>query len=207
MPDPSDIPPEELARFRAAEDRLYPLAMADPERYQRGVALCSLLLEDLRASCPDVAAVLQHRSALNEHLLRRAETTGFGLGGFAPETLVDAACAIRCRELQAESARAEELARVTAAREAGQEWLVEGPDPTEVIAGFYRRVEVHLPTGTRLVTSMEADGGGRTRYLLEMVPGDAAAGRGLEGRSQRFEDRADWQRASEQCRSEISAVT
>jgi hypothetical protein len=181
--------------------------MADPERYQRGVALCSLLLEDLRSSCPDVAAVLQHRPALNEHLLRRAETTGLGLEGLAPETLVDAACAIRCRELQAEAARAEELARVTAAREAGQEWLVEEPDPTEVIAGFYRRVEVHLPTGTRLVTSMEADGAGRTRYLLEMEPGDAAAARGLEGRSQRFEDRADWERASEQCRSEISAVT
>jgi hypothetical protein len=85
--------------------------------------------------------------------------------------------------------------------------LVEEPDPTEVIAGFYRRVEVHLPTGTRLVTSMEADRGGRTRYLLEMVPGAAAAARGLDGRSQSFEDRADWERASEQCRAQISAVS
>jgi hypothetical protein len=54
---------------------------------------------------------------------------------------------------------------------------------------------------------MEADGGGRTRYLLEVVPGAAAAARGLDGRSQSFEDRADWERASEQCRAQISAVS
>lgn len=211
MPRPThrrDLPPEDLARFRAAEDRLYPLAMTDPERYQRGLTLCGLLLDDLRSRCSDVETVLQRRSALLEQLPRRAAEAGVGLLGLDPETLVDSSCAVRCRELVEEAARSDERARVTAALEAGQEWLVEEPDPAAVLAGFYRRVEVHLPTGTRLVSSMEADSGSRPiTYRVEVIPGAAAAERGLERRSQTFDDRADWVGATDRYRSEITAVS
>jgi hypothetical protein len=209
MPEPTPRPtpgPQDLARFRAAEDQLYPLAMTDPERYQRGVRLCGLLLDDLRSSCPDTAAVLERRPALLEQLADRAARAGLDLLGLDPGVLVDSACAVRCREL-VEQARSDERARIAAAREAGRQWLAEEPDPSAVLAGFYRKVEVHVPTETRLISSMEADGAGRVTYRLEVVPGVAAEQRGLQPRSCSFQDRDDWLRAVDRQRSEIAAVS
>jgi hypothetical protein len=101
-PDPhvSRIPPDAVARFTSAEARLYPLAMVDPDQYERAVTLVGTLLKDLRATCPDIDAVLQRRAAL---LLRFTETAAEAwpiLAGVSPETVVDAASAVRCRELQ-----------------------------------------------------------------------------------------------------------
>jgi hypothetical protein len=208
MPEPArrDVPPADLARFRAAEDRLYPLAMTDPERYQRGVTLCGLLLDDLRASCPDVDAVLRRLPALTERLRARADAAGIRLDGLDEQTVVDAACAVRCRELAQDAARSDEQARVAAASDAGDAWLVEEADPAAVLAGFYRRVEVHLPTGTRMVTSMEVGGGDQPiSYRLEVVPGPSAAG-SPGPTSEMFVDRDDWVRAADRRRAEISRV-
>jgi hypothetical protein len=56
------IPPEAMVRFTAAEARLYPVAMVDPETYERAVTLTGTLLKDVRATCPDIDAVLHRRA-------------------------------------------------------------------------------------------------------------------------------------------------
>lgn len=201
----SGIPAEALARFTAAEGRLYPATVLDPERYERALGLCGLLLADLRCSCPDIEAVLQQREALLALLPFRAAAAGLSLRGFEPETLVDAASALRCRELNASTAREDHEARISAARAAGQEWLVEEPEPAAVMAGYYRRVELHIPSGTVLVSSVEA-GGNRDHatYRLEILSGTTRVeGPGEPTRT--FADREEWLRVAEQCRSTISA--
>lgn len=201
----SGIPAEALARFTTAEGRLYPTAVLDPEAYEHALRLCSLLLVDLRSSCPDIEAVLQRRERLLTLLPLRAAAAGLSLRGFEPETLVDAASAVRCRELGAHAATVDHEARVAAARAAGQEWLVEEPDPAAVMAGFYRRVELHVPSGTVLVGSVEADSnGGSATYRLEIVPGTAELG-GPDEPARTFADRDEWLRAVEHSRSRISA--
>ncbi|HSE07484.1 MAG TPA: hypothetical protein VLB29_02355 [Nocardioidaceae bacterium] len=205
MVDPADgtqhLPADAATRMRAAEDRLYPLAMVDVERYQRGTTLCGLLLDDLRAHSPDLTRLLGRRAKLLDRLPGLAGQAGLSLLGLDPETLVDAAMALRCRELEAERAHAQQQERLASARENGQEWLVDEPSPAAVMAGFYRREELHVPTGSRLVSSVEVGATGRpTAFVLEVIPPDAD---GLS-RSSTFDDEDSWLRAATEYRSEIS---
>lgn len=199
----SGIPTEALARFTAAEGRLFPAAAFDPEGYQRGLELCGLLLTDLRSSCPDIEAVLQRRETLLATLPERAAAAGLPLLGFAPETLVDAASAVRCREISASTAAGDYEARLSAARAAGQEWLVEEPDPAAVMAGSWRRVEHHVPSGTVLVCSIAVGTGGTVTYGLEVLRGSGLADAPLDP-VRTFADRDEWLRVAEHYRSTIS---
>ena len=97
------IPPDALLRFTAAEARLYPLALVDPEAYERGVALTGTLLADLRSTCFDINAVLERRAALLRLLAEPEKGGGPDRVGFSPDTLVDAASALRCREIQSDA--------------------------------------------------------------------------------------------------------
>ncbi|MGH8822878.1 MAG: hypothetical protein ACRDVN_00160 [Jiangellaceae bacterium] len=101
-PHTPGIPPDAVARFTAAEARLYPLVIVDPEAYERAVTLTGLLLTDMRSTCPDVDAVLRRREALLRLLTEPTDEARPSIVGLNPETLVDAASALRCRELQAE---------------------------------------------------------------------------------------------------------
>lgn len=196
------LPADVAARIRSAEDRLYPLAMVDVERYRRGTTLCALLLEDLRGHSPDLTALLGRRELLLDRVPGLADAAGVSLLGLEPETLVDAAMALRCRELEVERARSQQQERIASARDNGQEWLVNEPSPAAVMAGFYRREELHVPTGSRLVSSVEAGNRGRpTAFVLEVIPPDADRG---PTRSVTFADKDAWLRAAAECRSEIS---
>jgi hypothetical protein len=96
-----NISAEAIARFAAAEARLYPMAMADTDGYERAIRLVSLLAADLRKTCQDVDALLQRRVELISLLPGIAATAKLSLSGLPPETVVDAALALRYRELQA----------------------------------------------------------------------------------------------------------
>ena len=197
------LPPEEAARLRTAEDRLYPLAMVDVERYQRGTTLCGLLLDDLRATCPDIPSVLDRRTALLHRLPSLASESGVGLDGLQPDILVDAAAALRCRELQALHLHTDREERIAAARARGEEWLVEEPPPAEVMAGRWRRVELHLATGTELISTVEAGAGDLpATYSLEVAP---QAGSDPDARPEVFENEDAWTRAAAAHRAEIAA--
>ena len=98
-PDP--IPPAVLARFTTAEARLYPMAMTDPDGYERAITLVGMVANELRQHCADIESVLERRNELIAELPGLAGAKGLELGGLPPDAVVDAASALRCRELQA----------------------------------------------------------------------------------------------------------
>jgi hypothetical protein len=98
-PDP--LPPAVLARFTSAEARVYPMAMTDPESYERAITMVGLVAGELRRHCADLGSVLQCRDELIATLPELAAAHGLELGGLPHDALVDAASALRCRELHA----------------------------------------------------------------------------------------------------------
>jgi hypothetical protein len=101
MTDPNEaIPARILARFTTAEARLYPMAMTDPEGYERAVTLVGLVANELRR-CPDLESVLQRRDELMAALPDLARANEIELGALPGDAVVDAASALRYRELQA----------------------------------------------------------------------------------------------------------
>jgi hypothetical protein len=98
-PDP--IPAAVLVRFTNAEARLYPMAMTDPEGYERAITLVGMVANELRQQCDDLDSVLDRRNELIAALPGLAVAKGLELGGLPPDAIVDAASALRCRELQA----------------------------------------------------------------------------------------------------------
>jgi hypothetical protein len=76
------------------------MAMTDPDGYQRAVILVGMVANQLRQQCNDLESVLRRRDELIAALPGLAATKGLELGGLPPDAIVDAASALRCRELQ-----------------------------------------------------------------------------------------------------------
>ena len=76
-----DVPVEAMARFTAAEARLYPMVMTDPAGYQLATSLVGLVANELRRDCADIAAVLAGRDALISRLPQLAADAGLSAGG------------------------------------------------------------------------------------------------------------------------------
>jgi hypothetical protein len=97
------LPAEAMSRFRDAEARLYPMALADPVGYEVVASLIGLVADELRRSSSDISSVLERRPALIGLVPRLAERAGL-IGDLLPadlpaDAVVDAASAVRCREL------------------------------------------------------------------------------------------------------------
>jgi hypothetical protein len=203
-----------MVRMAAAEARLYPLAMVDPSRYERATTLVGRVAAELRGSCRSVDEVLARREELLAALPRLADGSGVGMADLVPADVVDAASALVCRQLQAHRAAATWQARIDEARRAGREWLVVEADPTAVMAGVHQSVELHLPTGSAVVSTVEAAPSGEAAtYRLELVPaavtGPAGATDPAPGtapvRPQVFTDRQQWLAAVERLKAGLAA--
>lgn len=94
------IPAQAMARFVSAEARLYPTALTDVDAYQRATSLVGLLARELRSST-DIDAVLGRRAELIARMPALAASAALSLHGLPTDAVVDAASALRCRELQA----------------------------------------------------------------------------------------------------------
>ena len=96
-----EVPNDMLFRWFQAEERLYPVAMVMPERYEAVVRLVGRVAEQLRASCPDLPSLVAADGEAVDMARRLAD--------FDPTTMADldlpliggAACSIRYRELAA----------------------------------------------------------------------------------------------------------
>ncbi|MGH3452916.1 MAG: hypothetical protein ACRDP2_00775 [Nocardioidaceae bacterium] len=95
------LPPDAMLRFTTAEGRLYPLAMTDPAGYERAITLVGRVADELRETAVDFGSVLAARPDLIERLPELARSTGVEVAGLPADAVVDAASALRCRELQA----------------------------------------------------------------------------------------------------------
>ena len=94
-----------LRRFTAAESAIYPLAMTDPDCYERAVLLIGRILERLRHNCSSVDALIEGLPAVAEQALELAAAQSISLAGLPPDVLADAAAALRYRELASTTSR------------------------------------------------------------------------------------------------------
>jgi hypothetical protein len=165
------------ARWRAAEDRLYPSLLNDPSAYQRGLAAVQAVLGELRRRGHDVSDLLELESRADE-LLATACPRGVPLPA---DLLVAVACGMRDRELSADREARRRDAAVDAARSAGRAWAVlDGPDdPAELTEG--RWAAVHLDTGTVIEAAIDPWARAQA-YGISVSAGEAAS----------FADRDAW---------------
>jgi hypothetical protein len=77
------------------------MAMTDPDGYERAIILVGMVANELRQQCADLESVLERRNELIDALPELAGAKGLELGGLPADAVVDAASALRCRELQA----------------------------------------------------------------------------------------------------------
>jgi hypothetical protein len=182
-------------RLRAAEDRLYPLAMVDADRYQRAVLLVGLLARRLAAACGSLDELAAAESRVRGWLQDTAGTERVSLDGLDTDLVVDAAMSHRFRELLTDQAAQLQRAAIDRARAAGLAWAVlEEPDPAAWSTGAARWVESHVATGTVMVRSVAADPTtGTPTYQLEVLGGASV-------RVQTFVDRDEWAAAAAEVR-------
>ena len=149
---------EALRRWRAGEERLYPVVMVRPDLYERCIGLVRALADAL-ANVPDLdALVATYRTGDARRDLARAGVDPVDLPPEVDRDLVrDAAYQHRARELAARvsAERAERLIR--RARAAGVATVVLWSEGERELVPPYRRVEMSVATGRAVMTATETD--------------------------------------------------
>lgn len=185
------------ARWRAAEDRLFPVALVDPDGYRRLLSVVAVLLQKLRASTTS----LDHLLELDSHPAPLVASAS--VHGAADRMALEAAFAVRDRELVAAAERDRRTRAIAAARNAGETWVdLEGSWEAVCRTGT-RHTEMYLASGRALVATVDPYSGDPHR--LEVVLLDSDTGTPVEAtdQDQRFADRATWLAEREQWRARI----
>jgi hypothetical protein len=207
------------ARWRAAEDRLFPVALVDPDAYCRALDIVGRLLEELQVSTTSLEellgldvdpapllAALPAGSAGGAGFAGSAGSAGFaGSAGGGERLMLQAAFAARERELAAAAEHSRRAAIIASARCAGATWVdLEGSWEAVQRTGT-RHAEIHLATGRALVATVEVYSGDGP-YRLELVVLDSDTGTPVEttDRDRAFADRAQWLAERERWRAEIA---
>ena len=170
------------ARWRAAEDRLYPLAMSDPDGYRSGLEAVRALVGELRRT----AAGLDDLVALEADPGELLAVLPAGGPGLPVDLLVGAACSARAREVLAEREGERRAAALARARAEGRSWAVlQGPERLEELHGG-SMVATHLATGRTVLAAVDPYAGAEPYLLQEYGPD------GEPGRERGFGDPAAW---------------
>lgn len=186
------------ARWRAAEDRLFPIALVDPDAYRRALSLVAALLQKLRASTTS----LDHLLELDSH--PAPLVAAVCVEGAADRMALEAAFAVRDRELAAAAERDRRARAIVAARNAGATWVdLEGSWEAVCRTGM-RHTEMHLASGRALVATVDPYSGDDP-HRLEVVVLDTDIGTPVETTDQErlWADRATWLAERERWRARI----
>lgn len=173
------VPPELLAEWQAAEEKLYPIVMVRPDLYQAAVHLVGRLAADLQRTAPDLASLAAVSSTTPETLKQLAIQDGQSLAGLDLNLIAGAACLMRYRQLAAVAARQARIDRVAAAAAANETWVIveEGPPPTTFPPLPAPTVEMHVPSGRALQQIVEVDvDTGSPRFALGQLTLDPRTG-------------------------------
>jgi len=195
----------ELAdRLRAAEDRVYPLAMTDSDRYQRAVTLIGLLRPVTVDLAPDLDALESCQAAVLAHARDLASRNGVVTADLDLVAVVDAARADRLRTLLSAAGAQRVDARIAQARAAGLAWaVVAEPAAADLgIAPQQQWIDLHLATGTQVVRTIRMDP--RTGRALFQVDLRSPDGQGI---AIECADRAEWLDTAEDLRASLEAST
>jgi hypothetical protein len=198
-----DAPLELVAHWKAAEERLYPVVMVSPDVYERAVRLVGALVSELERSTPDMGALVEAAPGLADRAARLAGEGEMTTAGLDLPLIAAAACAMRHRTLVNQACHQERIARIARAAAAGEAWVVvqEGGQPTTWPPLPTTTIEMHLPTGTGLVETVEVDDEtGAPRFVLGELRLDPRTGEPLGPTPQvadieRFEDVVSWRDA------------
>jgi hypothetical protein len=209
---PGDVPPPVLRQWQSAEERLYPVVMVRPDLYQRSVELVRAVADELR-SCPDVAGLVTAWGEAADIVYRASSVSLLPLGDLDHGLIAGAAFMVRYRELAWPAAREDRIRRVREAAERGDAWVKVDETGAREAAGMmpWSWVEMHVPTGTGLRQTIEADPDtGAPQYRLEVVrldreTGDPLPGTGEPTMEESFADRTEWTSAVEARRRQIAA--
>ena len=199
-----------MAQWIDAEDRLHPIALADPETYERYLRLLRIVADEL-ASARTHEQLLDAYGLANEIAVRAIAREGFAADGLDLSLATTAAFGLRRREVIAEQRNDEILRRMRAARERGDHWVVVDETGTVELGGFvpYRRLEMHLPDGAGLYSfiepSPEADAPvfGVQVVSLDLSTGRAAPDADPLPEPSTFTEREAWESAVADLRHQI----
>lgn len=189
------------ARWRAAEDRLFPVALVDPDGYRRLLSVVAVLLQKLRVSTTSLDQLLE----LDSHpapLVAAASIAA--VDGAADRMALEAAFAVRDRELAAAAERDRRTRTIAAARNADATWVDLDGSWEAVCRTGARHTELHLASGRALVAAVDPYSGDDP-YQLEVVVLDTDTGTPVEttDQDQRFAERATWLAERERWRAQI----
>lgn len=197
------------ARWRAAEDRLFPVALVDPDTYRRALHVMSLLLDELRVSTTSLDQLLDLDAdpapllaALPAEPANRTQPAG--CAGGEDRLRLEAAFAVRDRELAAAAERSRRTAAIASARAAGGSWVdLQGSWEAVQRTGALH-TEMHLATGRALVASVDPySEEGPHRLQLVVLDADTGIPVEVTDRDRAFADRAEWLAQRERWRAEI----
>lgn len=198
-------------RWRAAEDRLFPTAVVDPDAYRRMLPVVGLLLKELRVGTTSLDQLLD-LDADPAPLLAAlpAEQAGriqpAGSAGGVDRLILEAAFAVRDRELVAVAERDRRAVAIASARSAGATWVdLEGSWEAVQRSGV-RHTEMHLATGRALVATVDPYSGDRPHRLeLVVLDGDTGTPIATTDEDRAFANRAQWLVERARWRTEIEA--
>ena len=142
------------ARLQAAEGKVFPLVMVDPDRYERAVTVVGLLarhLDERSASFADLVDGHDHARAIAREL---ASGNGVVIADLDVDVLVEAAMAQRLRTLLVEQSRSRVDDVIEAGRSAGLRWVTISEPDGAGMAYAQTWVEAHVATGAHLVRSI-----------------------------------------------------
>lgn len=192
--DEPGVPAATVASWQAAEAQLFTALLSRPDLYQRVVVLVGATVDRLRQLGPSTQALLAAAAAIATVVREAGEQAGLPADAVDPDLVGRSALALRHREVVVEQAVARRLARLTAARSAGRDWVVleEAGDSAGNPLAPYRRLEVHVATGRALLVTATPDDDFRTTHHdVETTYVDPETGRIGESRGQEIEPHAD----------------
>jgi hypothetical protein len=140
--------------WRAAEARLYPLAMTNVDGYQRALVLVAATCEQLRAVATTAAELVACQPRAVEYVAAACDATGTSAQGLEPDDIFGSAAAARDRELAGEERRQARLAAVERGRAAGAEWADLHAD---ALGRRVPELRMHVGTGWAILTEVGAD--------------------------------------------------
>jgi hypothetical protein len=203
---------ELIAGWTAAEARLYPLVMAQPELYQRCVAVVRAVADDLGyARTPEqLSEAFGGRAAILESVVA---SQGFATDGLDLQLVGQAAFGLRYREVVMAVQREDAIRRVREAGQAGLQWVVlrETAGAAGPFAAPYDRLEMHVPSGVGLHEFVELGPEmDRPRFGVEVLKldprtGDRVSDTGAPAELRTYRDGDQWKEAIEELRHRFGA--
>jgi hypothetical protein len=149
--------------------------MTDPAAYEEAIAAVGLIAAHLRRVAHGVTELAEANSK-GRAFVESVVPAG-SLRSFPPETVLDAACAIRQRELVAEAQLASRRAALAEAAEAGSAWARLGATSSQGPATYRDELLVHLESGTGILCTVELDvDSGNPMFVARPVAVDTTTG-------------------------------